>query len=421
MSFDGFCVIAGSNVLLVQKFGGTSVGSIERIKGVAQRVAASVKDGNNIVVVVSAMSGETNRLLELCGHFTEDNRDREVDAIVSTGEEVSSALLALALKDIGVSAKSYRAHQVKILTDDKHGQARIKSVETQKLLDAIQNDQVAVVTGFQGVDSENNVTTLGRGGSDTTAVALAAGLSADACEIYTDVQGVFTTDPNVVPSARKIDRISYEEMLDLSSLGAKVLQLRSVEFGMKYNVPIHVRSSFESAPGTWVVKADKKMESVKVSGVTMAKNEARVTVSGLPEQNDTMSKIFGSLTDEGIVVDMILKTESSGGLIDVTFTVPRQDMERSRLRLAKEFGGTSSFKISSNDKIAKVSVVGLGMRSHYGVANTMFSILSKEGIKVDFVTTSEINISVVIDEKYGELALRSLHDGFGLHENPDFE
>ena len=402
-------------MLVVQKYGGTSVGSIERIKEVAKRVISSVNEGNKVVVVVSAMSGETNRLIGLCNHFTHDNRDREFDAIVSTGEEVSAALLALALKKENVSAKSYRAHQIKILTDNMHGQARIKSVETKNLLETVGTGQVAVVTGFQGVDPEGNVTTLGRGGSDTTAVALAAGLSADACEIYTDVKGVYTTDPNVVPSARKIDRISYEEMLDLSSLGAKVLQLRSVEFGMKYNVPIHVRSSFDSSPGTWVVKADKKMESVKVSGITMAKNEARVTVSGVPEEIDTMSKLFGSLSDEGVVVDMILKTESSGGLIDVTFTVPRQDMERSRLRLEKEFGGTDTFRISSDDKIAKVSVVGLGMRSHSGVANTMFSILSKERIKVDFVTTSEINISVVIDEKYGELAVRCLHDGFGLH------
>jgi len=350
----------------------------------------------------------------------DDTTDREVDAIVSTGEQVTSGLMALAIRELGGNARSFLGHQIRILTDTQHGRARIQEIESAALGGALSRGKIAVVAGFQGVDEEGSITTLGRGGSDTTAVAIAAALKADVCEIYTDVAGVFTADPNVVPTARKIERISYEEMLELSSLGAKVLQLRSVEFGMNYRVPIHVRSSFSDAEGTWVVGEEAFMEQVVVSGVTVARDEAKVTVRNLPDVAGVAFKLFTPLSESGIVVDMIIQNTSVHGHTDMTFTVPRGERRRATDLLAERVpeitdGGKA---VSWDDGIAKISVVGVGMRSHAGVARRMFELLASEGINIQMISTSEIKISCVIDEKYAELAMRTLHDGFGLHLDP---
>jgi aspartate kinase len=407
-------------MLIVQKFGGTSVADVERIRRVAKRALGTHRAGHDVVVVVSAMAGETNRLLRLAGEMYDDTADREVDVIVSTGEQVTTGLMALAIRDLGGNARSFQGHQIRIVTDGQHGRARIQEIEAESLTDALGRGKIAVVAGFQGVDEEGSITTLGRGGSDTTAVAIAAALRADVCEIYTDVAGVFTADPNVVPTARKIGRISYEEMLELSSLGAKVLQLRSVEFGMNYRVPIHVRSSFDDAEGTWVVGEEAFMEQVVVSGVTVARDEAKVTVRNLPDVAGVAFKLFTPLSDAGIVVDMIIQNTSVHGRTDMTFTVPRGERKRAMELLAERVPDLTDNgrAVSWDDGIAKISVVGVGMRSHAGVARRMFELLAGENINIQLISTSEIKISCVIDEKYAELAMRTLHDGFGLHLDP---
>jgi aspartate kinase len=405
-------------MLIVQKYGGTSVGSIERIRAVAARCLASQREGHDVAVVVSAMSGETNRLLKLVGAIHDDPNDREVDVIVSTGEQVSVALLALAVRALGGKARSFLGHQVKILTDSAFSRARIVSIDAEPLRAAFAAGEIAVIAGFQGVDERGNITTLGRGGSDTTGVAIAAALGADACEIYTDVDGVYTTDPNIVPSARKVERISYEEMLELASLGAKVLQIRSVELGMKYGVPIHVRSSFSDATGTWVVPEEKEMEQVVVSGVTINRDEAKVTVEDLPDQPGVAARVFSPLSDAGVVVDMILQNQSWDGTTDMTFTVPLGDRKRAVDTLKQaipELVGPEGERMSWDDDVCKVSIVGVGMRSHAGIAKRMFTLLASEGINIQLISTSEIKISVVVAKKYAELALRTLHEGFALH------
>ena len=408
-------------MLIVQKFGGTSVADLTRIRAAAKRCLDTHRAGHEVVVVVSAMAGETNRLLRLALDIWDDAADREVDAIISTGEQVTAGLMALAIRELGGNARSFLGDQVPIKTDSVHSRARIQDIAPDALSQALVRGKIAVVAGFQGVDDEGNITTLGRGGSDTTAVALAAALKADVCEIYTDVDGVYTADPNVVPTARKIDRISYEEMLELSSLGAKVLQLRSVEFGMNYRVPIHVRTSFSAAEGTWVVSEEAFMEQVVVSGVTVARDEAKITVRNLPDTPGTAYKLLAPLADAGIVVDMIIQNTSVHNRTDMTFTVPRGDRRRATELLNEKCpdltdGGKG---VAWDDGIAKISVVGVGMRSHAGVARRMFELLASENVNIQMISTSEIKISAVVDEKYAELAMRTLHDGFGLHLAPD--
>jgi len=388
---------------------------------VANRVKGEWDAGNEVAVVVSAMSGETNRLLKLTAQIHDDPSDREVDVIVSTGEQVSVGLVALAIRAAGGKARSFLGHQCKIVTDSAFSRARIVSIDAGPLRAAFAAGEIAVIAGFQGVDEKGNITTLGRGGSDTTGVAIAAALAADACEIYTDVDGVYTTDPNVVPSARKIDRISYEEMLELASLGAKVLQIRSVELGMKYGVRIHVRSSFSDVEGTWVVPEETEMEAVVVSGVTVAKDEAKITVEDLPDTHGVAWRVFAPLADASIVVDMIVQNQAWDGTTDMTFTVPAVDKKRTLdiLRTTvPELVGKDAERVSHDDDICKVSVVGVGMRSHAGVAKRMFQLLADENINIQLITTSEIKISVVIAKKYAELAVRVLHDGFGLSRPP---
>jgi aspartate kinase len=408
-------------MLIVQKFGGTSVADLARIRAAAKRALDTHRAGHEVVVVVSAMAGETNRLLRLALDIWDEAADREVDAIISSGEQVTAGLMALAVRELGGNARSFLGHQIPIKTDSVHSRARIQHISPDALSQSLVRGKIAVVAGFQGVDEEGNITTLGRGGSDTTAVALAAALKADVCEIYTDVDGVYTADPNVVPTARKIDRISYEEMLELSSLGAKVLQLRSVEFGMNYRVPIHVRTSFSSAEGTWVVSEEAFMEQVVVSGVTVARDEAKVTVRNLPDTPGTAYKLLAPLADAGIVVDMIIQNTSVHNRTDMTFTVPRGDRRRAIELLNEKCpdltdGGRG---LAWDDGIAKISVVGVGMRSHAGVARRMFELLAGENINIQMISTSEIKISAVVDEKYAELAMRTLHDGFGLHLAPE--
>jgi aspartate kinase len=406
-------------VLIVQKYGGTSVGSIDRMKNVAARCLATQRQGHQVAVVVSAMSGETNRLLELTRQLQDDPNDREVDVIISTGEQVSVGLVALAIRAAGGKARSFLGHQCKIVTDSSFSRARIVSIESAPIKEALDAGEIAVIAGFQGVDEKGSITTLGRGGSDTTGVAIAAALVADVCEIYTDVDGVYTTDPNVVPTARKIDRISYEEMLELASLGAKVLQIRSVELGMKYNVAIHVRSSFSEVEGTWVVPEEASMEKVVVAGVTAAKDEAKITVQDLADTSGVAAKLFAPLADAGVSVDMIVQNQAYDGTTDLTFTVPRGDRKRAIDILKEkvpELVGGSGERLGYDDEIAKVSVVGVGMRSHAGVAKRMFQLLAAENINIHLISTSEIKISCVIARKYAELAVRVLHDGFGLGE-----
>ena len=408
-------------MLVVQKYGGTSVGSIERIREVAKRCIATHRAGHDVVVIVSAMSGETNRLLGLAKQVNDDppaEYERELDVIAATGEQVSVGLVSLAIQKAGGAAQSFLGSQVRIITDSAFTRARIQSIDGQKIHDALKLGKIAVVAGFQGTDADGNITTLGRGGSDTSGVAIAAALKADVCEIYTDVDGVYTSDPNIVPSARKIARISYEEMLELASLGAKVLQIRSVEFGMKYGVKIHVRSSFNQNEGTWVVPEEKQMEAVLVSGVTADKNEAKVTLIGVPDKPGTAAKIFQPLSDANIVVDMIIQNISDAGRTDLTFTVPRADLKRTVDLIRRALPEMAEQGIKTDDGIAKVSVVGVGMRSHAGVALRTFEILAREGINILMISTSEIKISVVVEAKYAELAVRVLHDGFELGKAP---
>jgi len=403
--------------LIVQKYGGTSVGDVERIRNVARRVLNTKNQGYEVVVVVSAMSGETDKLIRLAKQVTPNPDERETDVLISTGEQVSIALLAIALKDMGTDAKSYLGFQIKIATDSAFGKARITGIESERMLQDLKNGRIVVVAGFQGVDESDNITTLGRGGSDTTAVAIAAALKADVCEIYTDVDGVYTTDPNICPKARKLPKISYDEMLEMASLGAKVLQIRSVEFAKKYDVPVHVRSSFNDNPGTIVCKEDEEMERVVVSGVTYNKNEAKIEVMRIPDVPGMAAKLFKPLADANIVVDMIIQTSSTEkGCADLAFTVPQSDFTKT-LQIVKEaikgFGGK---EVKSNEDIAKVSIVGVGMRSHSSVATQMFSALAKEGINIQMISTSEIKISCIIDSKYTELAVRALHDAFELDQ-----
>jgi aspartate kinase len=400
--------------LIVQKYGGTSVGDIERIKNVARRAIATQKLGHGVVVVVSAMAGETNRLLKLVSQITDRPNEREQDQVVATGEQVSIGLLAMAIHAQKGKATSFLGSQCRILTDSTFSKARIKSIDGAAIFDALKKKHIAVIAGFQGVDEKGNVTTLGRGGSDTTAVAVAAALKADACEIYTDVDGVYTTDPNVVPAARKLNRISYEEMLELASLGAKVLQIRSVEFAMKYKVPLWVKSSFSDDPGTLVCEEDESMEDVVVSGIAYDKNEAKIAIRGVPDVPGVAAKIFGGLDEKAVVVDLIVQNVSKDGRTDLTFTVGKSDFTKAKDVVKKMVKSIKAEGMETDDQIAKVSIVGVGMRNHSGVAAKMFQILAKEGINVQMISTSEIKVSCVIHAKYTELAVRALHTAFGL-------
>jgi len=400
--------------LVVQKFGGTSVGSVERIRNVAKRVAETYDAGNDVVVVVSAMSGETNKLVGLANEICEFPDSREHDVLVSSGEQVTVALLAMCLKSMGYKAKSYLGHQIPILTDNCFSKARIKKISDKKLRQDLNDRTIIIAAGFQGVDSDGNITTLGRGGSDTSGVALAAALHADVCEIFTDVDGVYTTDPNICDNARKIERISYDEMLELASLGAKVLQIRSVQFAKKFNVVVHVRSSFNDNTGTLVTKEDKEMESILVSGITYAKDETKLAVMRVPDKPGIAAKILSPLSAANISVDMIVQNVSEDGFTDFTFTVAKADFKKALLITKEAAGQIHARDVLTDENISKVSVVGLGMRSHAGVATRMFETLAKEGINIQMISTSEIKVSVVIDAKYTELAVRVLHDEFEL-------
>jgi aspartate kinase len=399
--------------LLVQKYGGTSVGSIDRIKAVADRVIRSRQQDDRVVVVVSAMAGETNRLFQLADQLSDSPNARETDVLVATGEQVSAALLAIRLQALGHPTVSFLAHQLKITTDSRHGAARIKSIECDRLTSALEAGNIVVVAGYQGVDAKGDITTLGRGASDLTAVALAAALKASVCEIYTDVDGVYTADPNICPKARRLDRISYDEMLEMAGLGAKVLQLRSVELARRYGVPLYVRSSFgEGSVGTWVGREDKSMENVLVSGVTLDQNQSKITLTGVEDRPGLAARIFVPIAEAGIVVDMIIQNASADGRTDITFTVGRSDLRRALelvKLLAEEVGAAG---IRDEEQAAKVSVVGVGMRTHAGVAAKMFRVLADEGINIEMIATSEIKVSVVVNAKYGELAMRALHDAF---------
>jgi aspartate kinase len=405
--------------LIVQKYGGTSVGSIERIKAVADRVIRARARGDQLVVVVSAMAGETNRLFALAEQLSDAPNARETDVLVATGEQVSAALLAIRLQALGLPTVSFLAHQLKIITDSRHGGARIRSIDGGRLRAALDGGNIAVVAGYQGIDPEGDITTLGRGASDLTAVAVAAALKADACEIYTDVDGVYTADPNICPRARRLERISYDEMLEMAGLGAKVLQLRSVELARRFNVPLVVRSSFtEGDGGTWVGQEEKSMEDVLVAGVTLDQNQSKITLAGVEDRAGLAARIFGPIAEAGMVVDMIIQNASADGRTDLTFTVTRSDLRRA-LELVKlvadEIGAVA---VRHEEHVAKVSIVGVGMRTHAGVAAKMFAVLAAEAINIEMIATSEIKVSVVVNAKYGELAMRALHDAF-LGEEPD--
>ncbi|MGI9317980.1 MAG: aspartate kinase [bacterium] len=402
--------------LLVEKYGGTSVGSAERIRAVAQNVAASAREGHQMIVVVSAMSGETNRLLSLAGEIHQDPPAREIDVLVSTGEQVTIALLSMALDELGCKARSYTGGQIRILTDEIHGKARIKSIDAANVKSDLDQGRVVVVAGFQGVDSANNITTLGRGGSDITAVAMAAALSADECRIYTDVDGVYTTDPRIVPEARRLDRITFEEMLELSGAGAKVLQIRSVEFAGKYNVPLRVLSSFEPGPGTLITYEDKSLEQPLISGIACTLDEAKVTVRGVPDRPGIAFSILGPVSNAHVIVDMIVQNIGSDGLTDFTFTVPSTELQKCMTLLDPIVKQLGASEVVGDSDLAKISLVGVGMRSHAGIATTMFEALSEKGINIQMISTSEIKISVTIDKEYAELAVRTLHKTFDLEQ-----
>ena len=404
--------------LIVQKYGGTSVGSPERIKNVARRVARWQATGHQLVIVVSAMSGETNRLVALAREIQTHPHPRELDVMLSTGEQVTIALLSMALMDLGLKARSYTGGQVKILTDDTHTKARIVSIDEQNIRRDLNDGYVVVVAGFQGVDEAGNITTLGRGGSDTTGVALAAALSADECQIYTDVDGVYTTDPRIVPEARRLDTITFEEMLEMASLGSKVLQIRSVEFAGRYKVRLRVLSSFEEeGEGTLITfEEDEKMEQATISGIAFNRDEAKITVLGVPDRPGIAYQILGPVGDADIDVDMIVQNVGHDGLTDFSFTVHRNDYHKALDILKPVAAHISAREVQGGDKIAKVSVVGVGMRSHAGIASTAFRSLAEEGINIQMISTSEIKISIVIDEKYMELAVRVLHKAFGLDQ-----
>jgi len=400
--------------LIVQKYGGTSVGTIEKIGNVADKVVARANSGDKVVVAVSAMSGETNKLIALANEMSDKKHPREMDVLVSTGEQVTIALLTMALLDRGCDARSYTGAQIRMVTDDVHGKARIKEIQSEKMKADLDAGRVVVVAGFQGVDENGNITTLGRGGSDTTAVAIAAALNADECQIYTDVDGVYTTDPRVEPKARKLDHITFEEMLEMASLGSKVLQIRSVEFAGKYNVPLRVLSSFEEGEGTLIALEDDDVEQAVISGIAFNRDEAQLTINGVPDQPGVASKILGPVTDANIEIDMIVQNISEDGCTDFTFTVHRNDYEKAHTLMEKVSKDLGAEKMKGDDAIVKISLVGVGMRSHAGIANTMFDTLAKENINIRMISTSEIKISVVVDEKYLELGVRSLHEAFGL-------
>jgi len=400
--------------LIVQKYGGTSVGSVERIQAVAEKVKQRHDRGDRIVVVVSAMSGETNRLIALAREIDEAPSAREMDVLVSTGEQVTIALLSMALHKLGVDARSYTGAQVRILTDDAYSKARIRDIDAAAVREDLEAGRVVVVAGFQGIDEYGNITTLGRGGSDTTAVALAAALKGDECQIFTDVDGVYTTDPRIEPKARKLERITFEEMLEMASLGSKVLQIRAVEFAGKYQVPLRVLSSFEEGEGTLITLEDEGMEEARISGIAFNRDEAKLTIRGVPDQPGVASRILGSIGDANIEVDMIVQNIARDDTTDFTFTVHRNEYPKALAilqRIADELGAR---EVLGDDKIVKISLVGVGMRSHAGIAGKMFEALAREGINIRMISTSEIKISVVVDEKYLELGVRALHDAFGL-------
>jgi len=400
--------------LIVQKYGGTSVGSIERIHRVADRVVRTQREGHRIVVVLSAMSGETDRLLKLAHEATPVPDERELDMLLSTGERVTIALLAMELRGRGINARSYTGRQVGIMTDSAHTNARIARVTADRIREALEEGIIPVVAGFQGINAQSDVTTLGRGGADLSAVALAAALKADRCVIFTDVDGVYTADPNIVPTARRIDKISYEEMLEMASLGAKVLQTRSVEFAAKFNVPVEVNSSFKEGKGTLVTKEDTDMEAVAVAGVTGDRNQAKITIVGVPDKPGVAARIFGTVAEAHINVDMIIQNISQAATTDLSFTVPRVDLKKAVPIIEAVAKDIEAKSVSVTEAIAKVSLIGVGMRSHSGVAAKMFEVLAREGVNIMMISTSEIKISCVIDEKYLELAMRALHTAFGL-------
>jgi len=400
--------------LIVQKYGGTSVADIERIRYVANRVAKTFDRGNNVVVVLSAMAGATDGLLDMAGRITDSPEKRELDVLLATGEQTTAALLSITLKSMNYPAKSLLGYQAEVLTNRDFGNARIVDIGAGRIKELVEKNNIVVVAGFQGCDPDGNITTLGRGGSDTSAVAIATAIKADICEIYTDVDGIYTADPNICKKARKLDKISYDEMLEMSSLGAKVLQIRSVEFAKKYNVPVHVRSSFSEEEGTMVVNEDSEMEHLVVSGITCNKNEARITLKKVPDQPGIAAKIFSPLAESGILVDMIIQNTRAGGMTDLTFTVAKTDYNRA-LEISKKVAEEiKAEEVLSAENIAKISVTGVGMKSHSGVASKMFSTLANENINIRLISTSEIRISCVIEEKYAELAVRVLHSAFGL-------
>jgi aspartate kinase len=403
--------------LIVQKYGGTSVADIHKIENAAKRVLEFYKQGNKMVIVLSAMGGQTDNLIGLAHELTDEPDPRELDVLMSTGEQVSVALFAMALKSMGYDARSLLGFQVAIRTDQIYGKARIQDIDTSRILKELEKDRIVTVAGFQGLDEDGNITTLGRGGSDTTAVALAAALNADVCEIFTDVDGVYTTDPNICPKARKMDFISYDEMLEMASLGARVLEIRSVEFAKKFSVPIHVRSTFAKERGTMVVAETKDMEKVLVSGVAYNKNEARITIKKVPDRPGIAAQIFKPVFDSGVVVDMIVQNTSENDLTDLTFTVPKPDFYKTMKQLSSVAQEIGAEKVLGDQDIAKVSIIGVGMRSHAGVALKMFETLAKENINIMMISTSEIKVSCVIEEKYTELAVRELHKAFGLEND----
>jgi aspartate kinase len=405
------------SMLIVQKYGGTSVANVDRIKAVAERVVRTAKDGHKVVVVVSAMAGETDKLIALANKIASNPNEREMDLLLSSGERVTSALTAMAIEELGHKAVALTGRQMGIVTDTVHTKAKIEKITGERAKKALSGGYIVVVAGFQGITEAEDVTTLGRGGADLSAVAIASALDADLCEIYTDVDGVYTTDPNIVPEARKLEKISYEEMLELASLGAKVLQTRSVEFAMKYEVPVVVRSSFNGNPGTLVTKEDEEMEEVAVSGIAYDKNQAKITLMGVPDKPGIAAKIFKGIADAAIVVDMIVQNISSDGkATDISFTVPKTDSKKAMKLtedIARELGAKG---VDLREDIAKISIVGVGMRTHSGVAAQMFDVLAKHGVNIMAISTSEIKVSCLIDAKYTELAVRVLHEAFGLEK-----
>lgn len=404
--------------LIVQKFGGTSVGSVEKIKNVAGRVARTKREGHDVVVVVSAMAGETDRLIRLAKEVSPLPNPRELDVVVSTGEQVSVGLLSMALQEMGLKGRSFLGFQVPMQTDEAFSKARIVRIPCGPIHEALHEGVIPVVAGFQGVTKEGWITTLGRGGSDTTAVALGCAIGADIVEIYTDVDGVYTTDPNIYPKARKLKKVSYEEMLEMASLGAKVLQTRCVEFGMNYGIPIHVRSSFNDEEGTWIMKEDESMEKEHVTGITCDRKEAKVTLKKVPDRPGIAAAILGPLAQRAINVDMIVQNVSSQGFTDFSFTVNRSDLPYVKELIEPVARQINAEGLETDDGIAKVSIVGVGMRTHAGVAKKVFETLANENINIQMISTSEIKISVVIDDRYTELAVRALHDAFGLDKEP---